>query len=180
MRPGRNCCRCSHIALSPQGRRPKKHQCSQYTAESEAILAAAVAPLERDGPLNERLGEVGTALARGVLRPEVVQLRRLAISTAVEFPDSATLYWRRGPASTIAMLTERFTALDAAGEIVCPEPLSTATLFAYALIGPLQDRVMFDAGFEPGADEIDRHVARAVSMLVRSVSGPADGFPRRA
>lgn len=136
------------------------------TAESQAILESAVAPLDGPGTLRERFTRVGLALARGVLRPEVVQLRRLAISTAVEFPASAALYWQRGPAATIEMLAERLRAMDAAGNIRCPDPRSTAALFAYALIGPLQDRVMFTAGHEADADAVAGHVDHAVAMLL--------------
>jgi TetR/AcrR family transcriptional repressor of mexJK operon len=143
----------------------------RVTAESEAILAVAVSPLGEVGPITGRFTRVALALARGVLRPEIVHLRRLAISTAVEFPESALLYWQRGPASTIRMLSEQLEAMDARGEIACPEPVSTAALFAYALIGPLQDRVMFDAKYSPSADELSDHVERAVGMLMRSIRG---------
>ncbi|CAN5333738.1 TetR/AcrR family transcriptional regulator [soil metagenome] len=141
----------------------------RVTAGSSAILASAVAPLDGDGTLQERFTQVGLALARGVLPPQVVQLRRLAISTAMEFPASAALYWQRGPAATIEMLAERLTAMVAAGKVTCPNPRSTATLFAYALIGPLQDRVMFEAGYVPSPDEIGEHVDRAVGMLLASL-----------
>ena len=124
----------------------------RVTAESESILAAAVAPLDEDGSLPERLTRMGVALARGVLRPEVVQLRRLAIATATGFPASALLYWQRGPAATISMLEQRL-------------PDGNATLFAYALIGPLQDRVLFDPNYHPTDADIAAHVAQVVAQF---------------
>ena len=134
----------------------------RVTAESEAILTAAVAPLEEDGDLTERLTRMASALARGVLRPEVVQLRRLAISTASSFPASALLYWRRGPSATIDMLEKRL------GQLGFEDARERAALFAYALIGPLQDRAIFDPSFSPTAAQVDHHVAAAVDLLTKS------------
>jgi TetR/AcrR family transcriptional repressor of mexJK operon len=142
----------------------------RVTAESKDILATAIAQLDAGGSLKVQFTRVGVALAHGVLRLEVVQLRRLAISTAVEFPESADLYWQRGPAATIEMLTERLELLDSRGEIVCPRPRATAALFAYALIGPLQDRVLFDPSYAPGDEAVNDHVERAVEMLLQFVS----------
>ena len=133
----------------------------RVTSESEVILSAAVAPLDEGGDLRERLTRMAAALARGVLRPEVVQLRRLAISTASSFPASALLYWQRGPSSTIDMLEQRLGALG------FEDPRERAALFAYALIGPLQDRALFDASFEPTDTQINHHVAAAVDLLAR-------------
>ena len=131
----------------------------RVTGESEAILTAAVAPLDEDGDLGDRLRRMGRALARGVLRPEVVQLRRLAISTASAFPASALLYWRRGPSATIDMLEERL------GQLGFEDARERAALFAYALIGPLQDRALFDPGFSPTEAQIEHHVESAVALL---------------
>jgi TetR/AcrR family transcriptional repressor of mexJK operon len=131
----------------------------RVTRESEAILVAAVAPLDETGLLHERFSRMGEALVRGVLRPEVVQLRRLAISTAIGFPASALLYWQRGPAATIAMLEQRLGALG------IEDARARAILFAYALIGPLQDRALFDPDYTPSTADIEAHVASAVALL---------------
>jgi TetR/AcrR family transcriptional repressor of mexJK operon len=138
----------------------------RVTAESKAILAAAFAPLDDHDLLRDRFTRVSVALLRGVLRPEVVQMRRLAIATAIEFPESAALYWQRGPAATIEMLSARLTRMASTGEIACENPGSTATLFAYALVGPFQDRMLFDTKYLPTADEFDDHVQRSVSVLM--------------
>ena len=144
----------------------------RVTAESRAILSTAVQPLDEGGPLKERFTRVGIALVRGVLRPEVIQLRRLALSTAVEFPDSASLYWQRGPGATIEMLSGRLEAMNAAGEIACRHPGGTAALFAYALIGPLQDRMLFEPTHAASDDDVTDHIERAVDMLLAAIRVP--------
>jgi TetR/AcrR family transcriptional repressor of mexJK operon len=104
-----------------------------------------------------------------VLRPEVIQMRRLAISTAAELPGPAALYWQRGPASTIEQLATRLAAMSSSREIDCADPKSTAALFAYALIGPLQDRQLLDADYSPSTAEVEAHVRQAVLMLLRTL-----------
>jgi TetR/AcrR family transcriptional repressor of mexJK operon len=141
----------------------------QVTAESEKILSAAMELLDVDGALEYRFTELGLSLARGVLRPEVIQMRRLAISTAVDMPEPAALYWQRGPGSTVRRLAERLTAMAAEDEITCPDPDATATLFAYALVAPLQDRQLLDGSYSPTESELDQHVRQAVLMLLRSL-----------
>ena len=80
------------------------------TERAEQIISELGATLSGDEPVAGRLTAVARALAYGVLNPAVVQLRRLAISEALRFPDIVTAYWDRAPARTLALLTESFTA----------------------------------------------------------------------
>jgi TetR/AcrR family transcriptional regulator, mexJK operon transcriptional repressor len=140
----------------------------RVTAEAELILARAVAPLDEDGPVRDRLMRAASLIAYGVLVPEVIQLRRLAISSAVEFPVSAAQYWTRGPAATIAMLRRHFQAMADRQELAITDVAGAASRFAYALVGPLQDRAMFDPGFAPSKAEIARQVTATVDEFLRS------------
>jgi TetR/AcrR family transcriptional repressor of mexJK operon len=138
----------------------------QVTAESARILAAALGQLEASGTTEDRLRRLGESLARGVLNPDVVLLRRLAISSAVAFPASAALYWQRGPAAALVLLEDLLAALVEAGELVIADIGATAAQFAYALIGPIQDRLLFDAGYLPADGEVERYVTNAVRQLM--------------
>lgn len=139
----------------------------RVTDESAAILASVVEELDETGTVQDRLRGMARALARGVLNPEIMQLRRLAISTAVAFPASANLYWQRGPATAISVLEKRFESLVDAGELGIPDIPVAAAQFAYSLLGPLQDRSMFEVGYSPSAGDIDRYVFSAVNQLLR-------------
>jgi TetR/AcrR family transcriptional regulator, mexJK operon transcriptional repressor len=138
----------------------------RMTSESRVILERAASPLDDSGPVRARLIQMATSLARSVLAPEVIGLRRLAVSMVGEFPASAAQYWSRGPGATIAMLEDRFETLTGRGELSVADVHLAASQFAYALIGPLQDRAMLDTAFAPDDNEIARHVEYAVDSLL--------------
>ncbi|GAB3393138.1 hypothetical protein GCM10027568_21580 [Humibacter soli] len=146
------------------------------TAEATVILRRTTAGLEGDGDLRARFIAVGTALVNGVLRPEVLSLRRLAIAQASAFPTAVTEYWRNGPASTVELLTAHLERMRDSGELVVPETREAATQFAYALVGPLQDRALL-APDEPAptATAIHSHVESTVDAFLRAnARGAAD------
>jgi TetR/AcrR family transcriptional regulator, mexJK operon transcriptional repressor len=142
----------------------------RVTSESAAILADVVGQLDESGSVEERLMRMGRSLARGVLDLEIIQLRRLAISTAVAFPASAILYWHRGPASAIAVLERCLGVMVDNGELQISDVRVTAAQFAYSLLGPLQDRAMFEASYAPDRAEVERYLSAAVVQLIRATS----------
>jgi len=137
------------------------------TAEAGDILRSATAGLEGAAPVRDRFLTVAGVLVRGVLRPEVVSLRRLAISQAVRFPEAAARYWQAGPAATIELLAERIRSLAAEGAIAAPDPARAATQFAYALVGPLQDRLLLDPGHAFTYAEVEAHIEATVDAFLR-------------
>jgi TetR/AcrR family transcriptional regulator, mexJK operon transcriptional repressor len=138
----------------------------RVTSESATILAAVAEQRDDQGTVEERLRRMGSVLARGVLNPDVLRLRRLAVSTATAFPESSALYWQRGPAAAIAMLETRLAAMVDRGELALTDVAATAAQFAYAVLGPLQDRAMFEIAFAPDSAEVDRYLDNAVGQLL--------------
>lgn len=141
-------------------------------AEAGDILRSATAGLEGDGPLRDRFVAVARTLVRGVLRPEVVSLRRLAISQAVRFPEASARYWRAGPGATIDLLADRFGSLAHAGALVIDDATEAAAQFAYALVGPLQDRVLLDPGRVVPDGEVETHLQATVDAFLRAHAHP--------
>ena len=135
--------------------------------EAAAILAAATAPLEGPGPLEDRLTAVATALVEGVLRPEVVQLRRLAVAEAGRSPELGRAYWERGPGATLRLLAAAFQRLADSGELAVADPEGAADRFAYALLGPLQDRALLAPDLAPTAAQRAAHVRSVVRRVLR-------------
>lgn len=127
----------------------------RVTTESAQILADVVARLDGPGPVQVRLEETAVALARGVLRPELLQLRRLALTEAVHFPAEVAAYYEHGPGSTLRLLARAFRDLDSQGLLVVADPEEAAGRFAYAVLGPAQDRALL-AGAPPSPDELER------------------------
>src|SRR3954452_440272 len=111
-------------------------------AESEAIIAEAVIALPGPRPVEERLATVGLAILHGVVRPEVLGLRRLALAEAARVPAAGAAYWAHGPGRTLELLENEFRRLDDDGVLAVPDATAAATLFAYALVAPAQDRAL--------------------------------------
>lgn len=132
--------------------------------ESAAILAGVVARLDEPGDVEDRLVHTATALARGVLRPEVLQLRRLAISESARFPTEVAAYFARGPGSSLLLLASGFRSLHEQGLLTVPEPDLAAAVYAYAAIGPLQDRALL-TGSLPASEEIQHYAGGAAQMF---------------
>ena len=132
----------------------------RVATESAAILVAVVARLDGPGGVEERLVRTAVALAQGVLRPEVLQLRRLAIGESARFPAEVAAYFERGPGSSLVLLARAFCALDEQGLLVVADPDLAAAAYAYAAVGPLQDRALL-TGSTPAPEEIARYAGGA-------------------
>lgn len=142
---------------------------SAVTGESAAILEKATSGFDGDGTLRERFIAVATSLVRGVLRPEVVSLRRLAVAQASMFPDPVAQYWRQGPAATVELVATHLERMTRAGELRVPDAREAAAQFAYALLAPLQDRLLLAPGTaSPSAGEITTHVEATVDAFLRA------------
>jgi len=138
------------------------------TERAEQIISELGTALRGDEPVAERLTSVARALAYGVLNPAVVQLRRLAISEALRFPDIVTAYWDRAPARTLALLTESFTQLAAQGELDTDDPASAAAIFAYAVLGLHQDQALLQPSRPLARADLDEHVGKVVTAFLRA------------
>jgi TetR/AcrR family transcriptional repressor of mexJK operon len=138
---------------------------AQISTEATQILEGVVAMLDAPGPVGTRLERTAVALVTGVVRPEVLQLRRLALAEAVHFPAEVAAYYDHGPGSTLRLLTRALRDLDAQGLLSVPDPKDAAARFAYAVVGPAQDRALF-TGAVPEPAELERTaVAAARSFL---------------
>jgi TetR/AcrR family transcriptional repressor of mexJK operon len=133
--------------------------------ESTQILAGVVAMLHGPGPIATRLEDTAVALVHGVLRPEVLQLRRLAVTESVRFPAEVAAYYDRGPRSTLRLLEQAFRDLDAEGLLRVDDPEEAASRFAYSVVGPAQDRALLTAT-TPSASELTRAARSAAQAFL--------------
>lgn len=117
----------------------------QLRAEFETLPAAA--------DLAPGLEDLGCRLALGIVRPDVIALRRLLIGEARGFPDLAADYFDRAPAQVMRTLAVRFAALDRAGLLSVPNPARAAAQFAYLVAGDPLDRAIL-TGRVPAAAEL--------------------------
>lgn len=138
------------------------------TERAEQIISKLGVTLTGHEPIAERLTTVARALAYGVLNPAVVQLRRLAISEALRFPDIVTAYWDSAPARTLALLTESFTRLADRGELDVDDPATAAALFAYSVLGPHQDQALLQPNRPLTRSDLDEHVDKVIAAFLRA------------
>lgn len=92
--------------------------------------------------LRATLDDVGRRLALGIMRPEVVALRRLLIGEARGFPALATEYFDRAPGEVIDALASGFEHLGQIGLLRVVDARRAAAQFAYLVAGELLDRAM--------------------------------------
>lgn len=140
----------------------------EVTERAQRIVDELAAELAAERPADERLRAVARRLARGVLDPAVIQLRRLAIAEALRFPELVNTYWDRAPGRTVAILETALTTMDAAGDLDVPDPHAAALQFAYAVVGPLQDHALLRPGDAVTETDIDAHAEAAAERFVRA------------
>jgi TetR/AcrR family transcriptional repressor of mexJK operon len=135
---------------------------------AEQVILELPTTLHGDGPVLDRLTVVARTLAYCVLNPAVVQLRRLAISEAMRFPNIVNAYWHKAPERTLRLLAESFAQMAKNGELQVQEPLAAARQFAYSILGPHQDLALMQPNRAVTRAELDDHIHRMVTAFLRA------------
>lgn len=117
-----------------------------------------------------------------VVRPEVVQLRRLLIGEATRFPDLARAYHEQVPERVVATLAERFGDLGERGRLRVrgrDQAYSAAIQFVWLVLGAPLDRALF-RGAEEVLQQDLRHGVEAGVRTFLAAYGPGDRIGSRA
>jgi TetR/AcrR family transcriptional repressor of mexJK operon len=88
------------------------------------------------------LDTLGRRLALGIVRPEVVGIRRLLIGEGRAFPDLAAEYFDRAPGRVLDALAAGFDRLGRAGVLRVADSRRAAAQFAYLIAGEPLDRAV--------------------------------------
>jgi TetR/AcrR family transcriptional repressor of mexJK operon len=88
------------------------------------------------------LDDLGRRLALGIVRPEVIALRRLLIGEAREFPALAAHYFDRAPGQVLDALASGFERLGRVGLLHVTDARRAAAQFAYLVAGEPLDRAV--------------------------------------
>jgi len=99
--------------------------------------------------LDAALDDLGRRLALGIIRPEVIALRRLLIGEARTFPALATEYFDRAPGQVLAALASAIARLDRRGLLRVDDPRRAAAQFAYLVAGEPLDRAVLVGTIPP-------------------------------
>lgn len=134
-------------------------------AACSCLLAPIIAPTAEVRPLEDVLLDLAHAYTRAVLAPEVVSLHRLFVSEAERFPALGQRYYATGPGAAHTGLAEFLARRAAAGEIVCPDPLMAAELFAALVLSPMRLKLLFAVELAPDWDQVDAYSRTSVAMF---------------
>lgn len=125
-----------------------------------------------DTNLRATLDDVGRRLALGILRPEVVALRRLLIGEAREFPALAAEYFDRVPGRVLETLASGFEHLGRTGLLRVADARHAAAQFAYLVVGEPLDRAVL-AGTIPPQEQVIAYAREGVrTFLARYAAAP--------
>jgi TetR/AcrR family transcriptional repressor of mexJK operon len=92
--------------------------------------------------LEATLDSLGRRLALGIVRPEVIALRRLLIGEAREFPALAAEYFDRAPGRVLEALGSGFEHLRRVRLLRVEDARRAAAQFAYLVAGEPLDRAV--------------------------------------
>ena len=147
------------------------------TGNSEAIITDLTSVL-RSNEIDSvaDLRTVLTDLARryidGVLRPNVLSLRRLIIAEAERFPDLARTYFEQAPSRGIDVIADALQTYERRGLLDLGDAWLAAAQFAYLVLGIPQDRAQFCPQERPSPAERDRLAAEAIRVFLAAYQRP--------
>ena len=92
--------------------------------------------------LAARLEALGVRLALGIIRPEVVALRRMVIGASRDFPGIGHEYFDRAPGTVLRALAQGFSTLSRRRILRTRDAHSAAVQFAYLVAGAHLDQAL--------------------------------------
>ena len=104
--------------------------------------------------LRATLDDLGQRLALGIIRPDVITLRRLLIGESRAFPSLAAEYFDRAPGQVIEALAEGFQQLGRRKLLRVSDARRAAAQFAYLVAGEHLDRAVLVGTIPPEEDVI--------------------------
>ncbi|SFJ65894.1 DNA-binding transcriptional regulator, AcrR family [Amycolatopsis sacchari] len=120
--------------------------------------------------LEAALTEVARRYLDAVLRPNVLQLRRLVIAEADRFPGLARDYYERGPERGITVLASALEHYATRGLLRFDDARLAAAHLAYLALAIPQDKALFCPGENPGAAARE-HIARSAVRVFLAAYG---------
>lgn len=117
----------------------------------EEFAATIAAAMDSTGDTATCLRNLARQYGRFVVRPEVLQLRRLVIGEAGRFPDLARSYFESVVQRTYELLADLFGDLSRRGKLSVDDPMVAAYHFAWLTLGKPLDTAMF-RGVEAAVD----------------------------
>lgn len=147
-------------------------------ANKEALFAAVVrdktdrlptptADVPKDIPLPARLQAVGHRMMTDALRPEVVALMRVLLSTAHRMPHLAHLVDRLGRENAVQQVAATIAGVAMDSVVEMNRALVVAKIFVDFTLVPLQMRALLGDDAVELAAETDRKICDIIDLLAK-------------
>lgn len=123
------------------------------------------------------LRALGREYIRVVMRPQVLQMRRLLIGESARFPELARTYYEKAPERVLTALAPELRRLRDRGLLTVADPDLAAKHFAFLILGTPLDKAMFvgdDTGFT--TEDLDRMADEGVRVFLAAYC-PAEPSP---
>jgi TetR/AcrR family transcriptional repressor of mexJK operon len=129
------------------------------------------------------LVSLAESLAQGIMRPEVVSIRRLLIADCRNFPEVAQQYFRRAPERVMKAIAREFAGLHRRRRLRVEDARLAAEQFAYLVVGGPLDRAMM-TGVVPASEHVLGRAREGVRTFLarygRRSQAPAGGNGARS
>src|SRR5690348_11912390 len=123
--------------------------------EASDPVHEAVRSLQDTGDLEADLRDLAQRQLTLVLRPPMMQLRRLVIGEAHRFPELGRTFHEQGPGRTVAALAETFERLGSRGLLRVGDPRLAAAQFNWLIMSaPLNAAMLLGDDGPPDATEV--------------------------
>lgn len=126
-----------------------------------------------DRPVEDVLREYGRRMIDIVFDPGTIGLHRIVVAESRRFPALGRLFYRSGPAASVAGLAEYLKRLESAGRRSVPDPQRAAEEFLEVLRGYAHLRVLLGVGPAPTDREFAVRIDDAVKQLLAEMSRPS-------
>jgi TetR/AcrR family transcriptional repressor of mexJK operon len=134
----------------------------------DGLVRMVGAALETTTDLRADLGELARQFLTTLMRPELLRLRRLVISTADQFPEIGRSWYEQGFERVLATLATHFGRLDERGLLRADDPLLAAHHFVGLLLWIPINRAMFTGDETSSAKELRTYADAAVTTFCRA------------
>jgi TetR/AcrR family transcriptional repressor of mexJK operon len=117
------------------------------------------------------LRELARQFLTTLMRPDLLRLRRLVISTADLFPEIGRSWYEQGFERVLSILADRFARLAERGLLEMEDPVLAAHHFVGILLWIPVNRAMFTGDETSSRSELDSYADAAVKAFCRAYEG---------
>jgi len=138
------------------------------TDQVEGLVRMVSTALETTTDLQTDLGELARQFLTTLVRPKLLRLRRLVITTADQFPEIGRSWYEQGFERALATLATQFERLSERELLCVDDPLLAAHHFVGLLLWMPINRAMFTGDETSNTPELHSYADAATSAFFRA------------